>query len=77
MNTSARHATPYLDTHPRSFYRSPQLIERIIHPDCQSDFQKHWGRLIERDIPPGYDYRVVTKSGEEKWIYLRNTLGPW
>ena len=59
---------------PREFYESPILIQKIIHPDWNQYFEEQWANLQRGEMPPYYEYQVVHKSGEVKWINQRNVL---
>ncbi|MDM8521875.1 PAS domain S-box protein [Desulfococcaceae bacterium HSG8] len=59
---------------PSEFYDSPMLIQKAIHPDWQQYFEERWGRLVVGDMPPSYEYQIIHKSGETRWLYQRNVL---
>ncbi len=59
---------------PKEFYSAPQLIKRLIHPDWENYFKIEWQKLLEGNIPPSYEYQIINKSGEVKWLNQRNTL---
>ena len=59
---------------PSEFLSSPKLINNIIHPDWQEHFNEQWDQLIRGDVPHFYEYKVIHKSGEARWINQRNTL---
>ena len=59
---------------PEDFYASPLLIRDILHPDWRDYFQKQWVKLTAGDVPPVYEYQVIHKSGETRWLHQRNTL---
>ncbi|MCP4552766.1 MAG: PAS domain S-box protein [Bacteroidetes bacterium] len=58
----------------KEFYDSPGLIRSIIHPDWHDYFKEQWALLLEEKIPPFYEYQIIHKSGETKWINQRNVL---
>lgn len=47
------------------FLEDPGLLDRIIHPE---DRQRWLDHLSGRDACEGDEYRIVTKSGEIRWI---------
>lgn len=53
---------------------SPLLIRSMIHPDDQAYFQRQWTALLDGEMPPEYEYRILTKSGQQKWLRQRNAL---
>jgi len=59
---------------PKEFYESSILIRKIIHPDWIGYFEDQWENLISGNMPPFYEYQIIHKSGEERWIHQRNVL---
>ncbi|MBE9522628.1 MAG: PAS domain S-box protein, partial [Proteobacteria bacterium] len=59
---------------PDEFYQSPLFIKQAIHPDWREYLDSHWKKLIAGDMPQVYEYQVIHKSGETRWINQRNVL---
>jgi PAS domain S-box-containing protein len=59
---------------PEEFYASPQLICKVIHPDWHGYFEEQWSKLIVGEMPPTYEYPIVHKSGDVRWVNQRNIL---
>jgi PAS domain S-box-containing protein len=59
---------------PEEFYASPALIRAIIHPAWHGYFEEQWARLIAGNMPPTYEYQIVHKRGDTRWMNQRNTL---
>ncbi|MBT3382599.1 MAG: PAS domain S-box protein [Prolixibacteraceae bacterium] len=59
---------------PNEFYDTPILIQKAIHPDWHKYFEEQWGKLIAGEMPPFYEYQIIHKSGETRWLHQRNTL---
>ncbi|MBI5848840.1 MAG: PAS domain S-box protein [Nitrospirae bacterium] len=59
---------------PEEFYASPQLIRKIIPPDWHGYFEEQWSGLLQGDMPPTYEFPIIHKSGEIRWINQRNIL---
>ncbi len=59
---------------PDEFYHSQLLIRKIMHPDWHNYFKKQWALLIEGKMPLTYEYQIMHKSGEMRWINQRNVL---
>lgn len=59
---------------PEEFYASPALIRAIIHPAWHGYFEEQWAKLIDGDMPPTYEYQVVHRRGDTRWMNQRNTL---
>jgi PAS domain S-box-containing protein len=59
---------------PEAWYDNPLLTRQFIHPDWQTYFEKQWAKLIAGDMPPFYEYQIIHKSGESRWMHQRNVL---
>jgi len=59
---------------PEEFYKRPLLIKELVHHDWQETFSSHWQEILAGKTPPSYEYKVITKAGEVRWINQRNTL---
>ena len=59
---------------PEEFYESRLLIQKIIHPNWSAYFQEQWKKLLSGEMPPLYEYQILHKSGEEKWLQQHNVL---
>jgi len=59
---------------PEEFYHKPLLLKDIIHPDWRHYFDVQWSRLLEGDVQPIYEYQIIHKNGDIKWINQRNVL---
>ena len=59
---------------PSEFNSSPQLMAKCIHPDWKNYFEEQRTRLIAGDMALTYEYQIVHKSGEVRWIHQRNVL---
>lgn len=56
------------------FYKNQSLFQQILHPDWVQYFQVEWEHLLRGSMPPCYEYKIIHKSGEERWLYQRNVL---
>jgi len=59
---------------PVEFYRNPFLIKKIIHPDWEKYLERMWAKLLNGQMPPTYEYQIIHKSGEPRWLNQRNIL---
>ena len=59
---------------PKEFYDSPILIRNTVHPDWRDYFAEQWEKLIAGEMPPTYEYQIIHRSGEVKWLNQRNFL---
>ena len=53
---------------PDEFINDPGLLEKIVHPDDHSTVVKHLGEEQGLEKLPSIDLRIITRSGEERWI---------
>ena len=59
---------------PEEFYKSTRLLKSYIHPDHRNYYKKTWKKLLNGETQSAYEYKIVTKSGKEKWLNQRNTI---
>ena len=59
---------------PKVFIDTPVLIQKAIHPDFAQYFQNEWQKLLDGNVSPTYEYKIINKSGEERWLNQRNVL---
>jgi PAS domain S-box-containing protein len=59
---------------PDEFYSTPQLIAKVIHPYWLEIFAEQWKKLLAGDMPAFYEYKIIDKAGDERWLYQRNVL---
>ena len=59
---------------PKEFIDNPRLLPGIIHPESQAQFQETWARLLYGNVSREYEYKIVHKSGEIRWVSERSTI---
>jgi PAS domain S-box-containing protein len=59
---------------PEEYYDDPFLIRRVIHPDWRDYFFREWDNLVQGNMPSSYEYRIMRRTGEERWFHQRNVL---
>jgi len=59
---------------PEELYNKPLLFENIVHPDSRECFKKQWRNIVNGAIASHYEYKIITKTGETKWVYQRSVL---
>jgi PAS domain S-box-containing protein len=59
---------------PEEYYKNPSLFKQAIHPDWHEYFEEQWANLIKGEMPPTYEYQIIHKSGEVRWLNQRNIL---
>ncbi len=50
------------------FMNDPTLMQRIIHPDDQAHVKEHADEMSEATGVRFLEFRIITRSGEERWI---------
>jgi PAS domain S-box-containing protein len=59
---------------PEEFYARPMLIKEILHPDWHEYFAAEWAKLNQGECSPTYEYPILHKDGEVRWVNQRNVL---
>ncbi len=59
---------------PEEFYAEPGLLRRLIHPEWREHFQRMWGDLVAGAVPPSYEFQIVDRAGQTRWVNQRNVL---
>ncbi|WAC05098.1 MAG: PAS domain S-box protein [Methanoregula sp.] len=65
---------PMLGYHPDEMYQKPWFIEDIIHPVSRQYWNDMKIRLCHGDVPSFFEYQIVHKSGECRWLHQRNVV---
>lgn len=50
------------------FVADPDLLEKIAHPDDHDMVTRHLKAELENGTAYGFDFRIITKTGQEHWI---------
>jgi PAS domain S-box-containing protein len=53
---------------PQEFYKSPELMESIVHPDDQSFWERHSHEELDEKNPGPMEFRILTNRGETRWV---------
>ena len=59
---------------PEKWYATSKMITEFIHPESRLYFEQEWANLLAGDMPPTYEYQIITRAGETKWVGQRNVL---
>ena len=59
---------------PEEFYAEPGLLRRLIHPDWQEYYERMWDDLLAGAVPPSYEFQIVDRAGQTRWVNQRNVL---
>jgi PAS domain S-box-containing protein len=51
-----------------TFVESPSLLLDIVHPDDRAAVDQHFHHELASQESAGLDFRILTPSGEERWI---------
>ncbi len=70
ISPSALEITGYTQ---EEFYRNPELLQRCIAPQSLEYFEKAHKDLLNGIVPETYEFQIITKSGELKWVSQRNS----
>lgn len=69
VSPSSSHLTGYT---PEEFYHSPMLMHTLIHPDSHAYCEEQWGKLLLGEIPAYFEFQIMHKSGQIRWMHQRN-----
>jgi PAS domain S-box-containing protein len=50
------------------------LVRKVIHPEWYAYFEEEWQKLLRGEMPPTYEYKIIHKSGDVRWMNQRNIL---
>ena len=59
---------------PEEFYNGTIDIQKNIPSDFSDYMNQQWKNMVKGDVPPFYEYKIIHKNGEERWLYQRNVL---
>lgn len=60
---------------PEEFYKRPDLLDQMVHPDWQAYYAEAREKLLAgEEVAPFYEYQVVNKAGQRRWVNQRVTL---
>ena len=71
VNPAAEKITGYSTD---EFYSSKRLLKDAIHPDSKDYYQRTFSELLKGEVEPDFEYKIITKNGEVKWLNQRNNL---
>ena len=57
---------------PEEYYRRPDLYREVIHPAWKPHFDLEWKKIVSGEAEPEYEFKIVHKSGEDRWLHQRN-----
>ena len=59
---------------PQDFIDNPALSQQVIPSEWHGYFEREWQKLLADQAPPIYEYQIVHKSGEVRWLNQRNVV---
>ena len=59
---------------PEEFYHNPQLLREFIHPEWSGYMEEEWSRLLKGEMPPTYEFQIIHRSGDVRWVNQRNIM---
>jgi PAS domain S-box-containing protein len=59
---------------PEEFYRNPHLLREFIHPAWHGYLEEEWSRLLQGEMPPTYEFQIIHRSGDVRWVNQRNIM---
>jgi PAS domain S-box-containing protein len=71
VNPAAEKITGYSQD---EFYNSKRLLKNAIHPDFKDYYNETFKKLLEGEVETNFEYKILTKKGEEKWLNQRNNI---
>ena len=54
------------------FLKNPLLMRKLIHRDHAQYFNDMWKDLIQGHIQPSYEYRIVDRDDDQRWVLQTN-----
>jgi len=57
---------------PEEYYADKTISIKCFHPDWQNYLSKQWELLRNGIVPPHYEYKIIHKSGVERWLRQSN-----
>jgi PAS domain S-box-containing protein len=59
---------------PDEIINEPMHIRKAVHPDWRDYLETNWKQMKAGQIAPYYEYKIIDKAGNEKWLYQQNVL---
>lgn len=55
-------------------FNSPFIGHKLIHPDWKEYYESGLKDLLDGNLKPFYEYKIINRKGKEKWLYQRSNL---
>lgn len=58
----------------KEFYSHPHLLKELVDPEWAQYYESIFAKFSRGEVEPVYEFRIISKSGEKRWIHLRPVL---
>jgi PAS domain S-box-containing protein len=58
----------------QEFYSRPLFFKQLMDPGWQKNFEIRWEEILTGNTAPAYEYQIISKSGEHKWLHQSNVI---
>ena len=59
---------------PEAFHNVAEALPRQLHPDFLPMFEKAWRDILGGSPADSYEYKIIHRNGEERWLFERDVL---
>ncbi len=56
---------------PEELLAAPMILRGIVHADSHIFFAEQWAQIMAGKTPPPFEYQIIHKSGEVRWVFQR------
>ncbi len=56
------------------FYDNPHFVKEILHKNFIEFFNDEFQKLLKGEAPQTYEYKIIDKNNNERWLFQRNIL---
>jgi PAS domain S-box-containing protein len=51
---------------------TPLFIMGITHPEFKASMEQYWHDIVNGEVAPSFEYKVINADGQERWIFQSN-----
>ncbi len=59
---------------PEEIYNGGGTVKNLIHPEFSEWLQEQWNNLMQGIVPSFYEYKIIHRYGQVRWLHQRNVL---
>ncbi len=59
---------------PEEIYRTPDVLQKLIHPSWKEYFRMQWDSMLIGNVPPTYEFQIIDRAGQTRWLNQRNLV---